>query len=33
MGVVSTLWMQPLMGWTFSFIETVLSPLKSLLEQ
>jgi hypothetical protein len=30
-GVVSALWMQPLMGLTYRFIEIVLTPLSFLL--
>ena len=30
-GVVSALWMQPLMGLTLGFIKLVLTPLRMLL--
>jgi len=30
-GVISTLWMQPLMAVTYQFIDLVLSPLRFLL--
>ena len=30
-GVISSLWMQPLMGMTYEFINLVISPLRGLL--
>lgn len=32
LGLVNTIWMQPVMGMTFAFIDGVLSPLKYLLK-